>query len=495
MKFLNSLVGFLRGQDDGIKRRTLRAGLWVGVSSVVLNVLSLARSVVLARLLSPEIFGLWAICMTFVRALTVFSETGFASALIQRQESAETARDTAFVLLIIRGVLLCLIALAVAPIFADFYNLPILQPLVSVLALAFLITGFHNINTVFHQKDLKFSRLVYMEQATGIASFIFVVIIAYFYRSPWALVATHLFTAAITVALSYLIIPAKPRFVFNKKIAAELFHYGKFLSGSAIVIFITVEIDNVIIGKIIGMEALGIYALAYMLANLPTTHVSKIISSIMLPAYSKLQSNLPALRAAYGRTLEFVGMLAIPAAVGLGTLASQIIGVVYGDRWLAAADALRILAVFGCLRAIGAPSGYLYAAIGKPKISFYTNLAKLIVIAILIYPLTAAYGIVGAAYAVTIPMVIAVAGELFVLGRVIGIDLRSTLLPLLRTAVFSALMGAVLVYLGSFLDHNDLVSLITSIIVGLIIYVALAQRDLRFMYAWITSKNNRQQSP
>ena len=156
---------------------------------------------------------------------------------------------------------------------------------------------------------------------------------------------------------------------------------------------------------------------------------------------------------------------------------------------------MRILAVFGCFRAIGAPSGYLYAAIGKPKISFYTNLAKLIVIAILIYPLTVAYGIAGAALAVTIPMVIAVAGEFFVLGRVIGINLRGTLLPQLRTAVFSALMETVLMYLGPYLGHIDLLSLITSIIVGLITYVALAQRDLRFMYAWITSKNSRQQLP
>lgn len=488
MKFLNGFFHFLRGRDDGIKRRTLRAGLWVGVSSVALNILSLSRSVVLARLLTPEIFGLWAICMTFIRAITVFSETGFASALIHRQESAESARDTAFVLLIIRGVILCILAIAAAPLFSDFYDLPILQPIVSVLALTFLISGFHNINTIFYQKELKFRRLIYLEQAVGVASFAFVVIAAYLYRSPWALVATHLFTAAITVILSYLMIPDRPRFAFNKARAWELFQYGKFISGAAIVIFITVEIDNVVIGKVVGMEALGIYFLAYMLANLPATHLSKVISNIMLPAYSKLQSDLPTLRTAYGRTLSFVGMLAIPSAFGLGVLAPQILGVIYGDRWLPAVDALRILAIFGCLRALGATSGYLYNAIGKPNIGFYTNLAKLIVIAILIYPLTNAYGIVGAAIAVTLPMVLAVIGEFFLLSRIIGLDLRSTFLPLLRTLFFSAIMASVLVFLEPYIGQIDFVSLITSIIVGLIIYAALSQRDLRHMYSWITGK-------
>ena len=149
MALLTKLFRFLRDNDDGIKQRTLRAGVLVGASSVVVNILSLLRSVVLARLLSPEIFGLWAICTTLVRALKVFSETGLSSALIQRQDRAEEAVDTAFTLLIARGALLALIAVAAAPYFAFFYEKPILEPLVSILAVAFLISGFHNVHTAW----------------------------------------------------------------------------------------------------------------------------------------------------------------------------------------------------------------------------------------------------------------------------------------------------------------------------------------------------------
>lgn len=482
------LIEFLRDRDDGIKRRTLRAGIWVGVSSIFLNMLSLLRSVVLARLLTPEIFGLWAVCTTLVRAIKVFTETGFTSALIQRQDRAEEARDTAFTLLILRGAVITLITIAAAPLFADFYEQPILQPLVSVLAMAFLITGFHNINTVFYEKELKFRRLVYLEQIATVLGFIFVVVVAYIYRNAWALVAAHLFTVAVTVILSYLMIPAKPRFAIDKKIALELFHYGKFVSGAAMVIFITFEIDNLIIGKIIGMEGLGFYSVAFMLANLPATHLAKVVSGVMLPAYSKLQSDYATLRSAYLRTLEFVAALTIPASVGVGLLAPQILGVIFGERWLPAVDALRVLAVFGCLRAIASLNGYLYNAIGKPKNTFYINLSKLFVIALLIYPLTTRYGIVGAAIAVTTPSILTFIADFVLLRRTIGLPLRNVITPLLRTLTFSLVMAAVLIMIQPYLGGLNLLSLTSSIILGFLVYILMAGRNLLQIYTWIRAK-------
>lgn len=488
MRLPAKLLGFLRARDDGIKRRALRAGLWVGMSSTLWNLMSLLRSIVLARLLTPEIFGIWAICMTLNRGLTVFSETGFASALIQRQERAEEARDTAFTLLILRGALLSVVAFALAPLFSRFYELPLLQPLISVMAIAFFLSGFHNINTILQQKELRYHRLALLDQTTIVLGFVFVVAAAYFYRSVWALVAGHVFTAAVTVILSYLIIPGRPRLAFNRALARELFHYGKFVGAAGIVAFITLELDNLVIGKVLGMEALGLYAVAYMLANLPATQLAKVISGVMLPAYSKLQADIPALRAAYQRTLAFVSMLTIPATVGLAVLAPQIIGVIYGEHWMAGVDALRILAIFGCLRSIGVLSGYLYNAIGKPKISFYFTLAKLAIIAATIYPLIVAYGIIGAAVSVTLPSLLTFFLDFVVLRKVIGLKIREALFPLLRILIFSTIMGVVLLYLQPYLGQINLWSLAASILVGVFVYMVLAWRDIQRMYTWIRSK-------
>lgn len=488
MRLLTKLMGFLRARDDGIKRRAVRAGLWVGMSSTVWNLMSLLRSIVLARLLTPEIFGIWAICLTLNRGLTVFSETGFASALIQRKERAEEARDTAFTLLILRGALLSVVAFALAPLFSRFYELPLLQPLISVMAVAFFLSGFHNINTILQQKELRYHRLALLDQTTIVLGFVFVVTAAYFYRSVWALVAGHVFAVAVTVALSYLIIPGRPRLAFNRALASELFHYGKFVGAAGIVAFITLELDNLVIGKVLGMEALGLYAVAYMLANLPATQLAKVISGVMLPAYSKLQADILALRAAYQRTLAFVSMLTIPATVGLAVLAPQIVGVIYGAHWMAAVDALRVLAIFGCLRSIGVLSGYLYNAIGKPQISFYFTLVKFTLIAATIYPLIVAYGIIGAAVSVTLPSLITFFLDFIVLRKVIGLKISEAIFPLLRTFLFSTLMGVTLLLLQPYLGQISLWSLVASILIGALVYTVLAWRDMRRMYTWIRSK-------
>lgn len=488
MRLLSNLFQFLRPQDDGIKRRALRAGVWMGFTGTVWNLMSLLRSVVLARLLTPEIFGIWAICMILNRALSTFSETGFASALIQRQERAEEARDTAFTMLIVRGILLGLITIAAAPLFSKFYEMPILQPLISVMAIAFMISGFHNINTVLQQKELRYHRLALIDQTSIVLGFVFVVVAAYFYRSAWALVAAHLFTALVTVSLSYLVLPTRPRLAFDKTLARELFHYGKFVGGAGIVAFITLELDNLVIAKLLSMEALGFYAVAFMLANLPATQLAKVISGVMLPAYSKLQSDIPALRAAYQRTLSFVSLLTIPAAAGIGALAPQIIGVIYGERWMPAADILRILAVFGCLRSIGVLSGYMYNAIGKPKISFYFTVIKLALISLLIYPLTVKYGASGAAAAVTLPSLLVFFLDFIVLKKRIGLDIGAALLPLLRTLAFSALMAGVLIFLQTKMSSMNLLTLTTLILVGALTYLALAWRDIHRLYSWIRSK-------
>jgi len=488
MRLFSKFFQTIREPNDGIKHRALKAGLWVGLSSTIVNLLSLFRSIILARLLSPEIFGIWAICTTLVRALKVFSETGFNTALIQRKDNIVTARDTAFTLLILRGVLLMAVAIATAPLFSTFYNQPVLFPLVCVLSVSFFITGFHNVSTVLYEKELRYRRLVYLEQGAQVLTFIFVVVSAYIFRSVWVLVAAHLAMALFTVGLSYLVIPERPRIAIDRKVALELFHYGKYVSGAAIVIFITFETDNLVIGKVLGMESLGFYTVAFMLANLPATHLAKVISGVMLPAYSKLQDNPAALRAAYLRVLEFVSLLAVPTAIVLGVLAPQIIGVIYGERWLPAVDALRVLSLFGCLRAITALSGYLYNAIGKPHTTFYINLAKLAVIAVLIYPLTMRYGIMGAALSVTIPSILTFLADYYLLRKTIGLDTVLAVKPLLRSVIFSLVLAVVLYELPLVIGASGITSLITTLGVGALVYLLLAWNSLTRFYAWVTEK-------
>ena len=417
--------------------------------------------------------------MMCIRGVDVITQTGFSTALIQRPTGFEEAKHTAFTLMVLRGFVLALILIVSAPFVASFFGEPDVRHLLSVLAVTFIFSGFLNIDTVRNQKELDFKALVYLDQARTIISFILVLAFAFYYRNIWALVIAHVISAFLHVILSYRIIKGRIDFQFNKRIAWELFHYGKFITGLSIVVYLTSEIDNAVIGKILGVETLGFYVLAYTLANLPATHFSKVLSNVLMPAYSKLQDDLPALEAALSRVIRFIALTTIPMSFIMIVLADNLVTVVYGDRWAAAAAPLQVLAVLGMLRAITSVNGYLYNAIGKPNIPFYLNLAKLVVIAILIVPLTLAYGIEGTAIAITIPMFVQFFVGFRIICNVISANYMMLLGELTRIVLLSAVAALVILGLKQQLDAPTVTNLVALLAISALTFSVLLFKELR----------------
>jgi O-antigen/teichoic acid export membrane protein len=441
---LRRLGRFLHRTDGSLQHRALRSGVWVGASSVATAGLTFARGVVLARLVSPESFGLMAVCLMATRVLDIFTETGFGAALIHRQEKFEEARDTAFTMRVLRGIGLAVLAAGVAPWAAAFYGRDELTTLVTIVGLSFVFTGFQNINVVALQKELDFRRLTYMETLSGALSFVAAVALALWLRNVWALVLSQIAAAMITSALSFVMVPGRVRFRLDMSMARELYRYGRFMTGLAVVVFLTRELDNALIGKILGMQALGFYVAAYSLANLPSTYISRVVSRVMFPLFSKLQNERSTLRTEYLRGVRMITMLVVPVSIVMIVLAPEVVAALYGDRWAEAAAPLRMLAVFGCFRSLWMLNGYLYNAIGRPQIDFYVNLGRLVAMGALLYPLTMRYGLVGAGAAVSIPMVLQFAVGVVLSRRFIQVPLSGTLSPLFAAVAQGIVLAALL---------------------------------------------------
>lgn len=481
-------IRFMHAHEGGLRSRTIRSGLWVGASSAATTLLSLARSIILARLLTPEIFGLMNLALVFIRGVETFTRTGFAAALIQRQHNFETARDTAFTLLAARGIVLTLIVYLAAPLVGAYYENDTQTTLVSILAFGFLISGFENINIVAHQRDLNFKKVVYHELSVALLGFAVVVICAYYMRSVWALAIGYLTTAVTSLVLSYVIFPGVPRISADIKAARELFRYGKYISAAAIVVFVATEIDNLVIGKVLGVTELGYYVLAFTLANLPTTHFSKVISRVMFPAYSRLQNDIVGLKEAYLRVLRLVSTFSIPATVGMMILAPEIIRVVYGNQWLESVTVLQILAIFGCVRAVSSINGYIYNAIGKPDVTFYLTMSRFIVIAVLIYPAIKLYGIEGAAVAVTVPIVLEFIVGVGIFSRKIALDVTHVIMPLVRILMLSGIMAVVVWHARAMIGGAGIWQLAALIVLGAATFGILNHKDIREQFGWLRDR-------
>ena len=483
MSLLKRLIQFLDRSDGSLQTKAIRSGIWVSMSSVLGAGLSFLKSIVLARLLMPEVFGLMAICSMVIRGIEIFTETGFGAALIHRQQRFEDARDTAFTLWVLRGVGLALVAFLAAPWIAAFYNEEILTWVIAVVGISFVLTGFNNINTIALQKELDFKRLTYLEQTGAIMSTIVAVGLAYLLRDVWALVYAQLAASVISVGLSYLLVPGRPRFRFHPAIARELFSYGKFMTGLAIVVFMTNQLDSAMIGKLLGMESLGYYTVAYTLANVASTDVSKIIARVFFPLFSKLQSDLVQLRVEYARGVRLVATVVVPITVIILVLAHEIVAMLYGAKWATAAVPLQILSVFGCFHALWMMNGYLCNAIGKPHIDFYMNGVRFVMVAGLMYPLTVSYGLSGASVAVAVPMAVQFFIGIFLARKVIGASIVATFRSVGVALAQGAVLATLLIGAKSLVDSDSVGGLVLLILLGAFVCLIFNLRMIKMLLA------------
>jgi len=472
-RYVEKIARFAFADNGSLKARIARSGMWLGASAVVAQILSVVRSIIFARLLAPEAFGLVAIAGIVIGAVETLSRPGVHQALIAKQSPIQEAGATALSLLTIRGVVLATLIVASAPWISAFYDSPELTPILWCLSLTFVFGGLNNVNTIARHRELDFRRLVYISQSTMILSTVATVVLAYWLRNVWALVIGQVASAVFNAVLSYVFVYGRPKFEFNVKIARELLNYGRFITASSIVIFAAARIDSAVVGKLLGTEQLGLYSLAFTITGLVTLSLSRIASDIMFPAFSKLQSDHSALRYAYLSTLSMIMHLVLPAAAGVVLIAGPLLQLVYGEQWLRATILLKILAIFGVFRALFSFTGYLFEGIGMPRVAFVLGIVRFIAIAVLIVPMTKVLGTAGAAITVTIGGAVCWIGNLVYLRRILSLrlsDIGHSLWRPIWTTLIMAVAVSVLIYL---VKPESLVALAIVVILGMASYALL----------------------
>lgn len=473
LNVLRKILRFAAADEGSVKTRVVRSGMWVAFAETTIALLGVGRSIILARLLSPEVFGLMGLVSIVIRAVETFTRPGIGQAVIQRRDSFEITRDTAFTLLLARGLLLALFLAVCAPLVAWFYEADELEPMLQVMSVVFLISGLQNINLIAKQKNLDFRSISQLDQITAVLGTLVTVAIAYWLRNVWALVIGQLATSGIYALLSYYFVPGKPRITIDWKIALELLSYGKFITASSIVLFIATELDVAVLGKIVGPEQLGYYVLAFTIANLVTTNISKVVSKVMFPAYSVLQSDMLALKRAYIRTLSLMLLLVLPAAIGTIMIAQPLVRVVYGETWEQAIIPLQVLAAFGLMRALASFNGYLFEGIGKPNVAFRLALLRLSIIVPLIIPMISSHGLLGAAITVTAGIAAQWLAGLAYLSRFTGIVWGDVVLLLFEPLWKSGIMAGVLYAMTASADLVNLPGLMLLVASGVLSYGVL----------------------
>ena len=402
-----------RDTEPTLGQKMAKALSYSTLITVVLQVLGFARSIILAKLLLPTDFGLYGLVMTVVAGLQVFTQLGVKQVVITTpvEDDAQKLRwaSTAWWVNLIKGVSLLVIILALAPSFGDFFDEPRLVPLLRLAALVPFFQMISSVGLIYLNKELDLKRLFYWEGIKGVLGFCVTIGLCYWLESALALVIGVVFSEAFGALLSYLVAPMWPQFALDRPLLKRVARYTRSTLPVAVLTFVTTQVDDIAIGKILGAHELGYYTLAYGFALLPIKLISEILDRTLLPAFSQAieQGGVEQGAKLWQQLFEAIAWLLAIILFPIFYFHEEVIEVFYGAKWSAAAPMLAIMLWLGLFRSWTLISGRMLYAIDRPEVNARAKVVETIIFLGILFYAVPRYGAVGGAIAGLINYILA----------------------------------------------------------------------------------------
>lgn len=365
-----------------LKHRTFSAVRWTTAAAVVRALLQLTQVAVLARLLAPEDYGLMAMVAVVLGFATVFTDMGLNSAYVQRQDVTPQQRSSLFWLNVAMGGGLTLLVLSCSPLIAGFFGDDRLTPLLMLAASTFVITALGQQVKMTAEKALEFRLVVLTEIAAAVLGFAAAVFAAFNDWGVYALISGAIVNAVAGTVLAWLFLARgwRPMWRFKFADVHSFLGFGGALVANNIVNEFNRSIDLLLGGRMLAASALGLYSLPRQVVFQIQGMVNPIITRVGFPLIAQVQADIPKVRSIYLKTLNMAAATNAPLYVGIAFFAPEVVSIMLGDKWLAATDLLRLLAIWGFLRSTGNPVGSLLLGMGRADLSLKWNLCKLFVV-------------------------------------------------------------------------------------------------------------------
>ncbi|MBA4376704.1 MAG: hypothetical protein C0401_11105 [Anaerolinea sp.] len=392
----------LRSNIESLTSKTLRGLQWSYIDTIISAILQIGYTAIMARLLSPADFGLVAMGGVVLRFGSYFAQMGVGSALVQKKELAEEEIRAAFTSNVILGLLGYGLVWIAAPLVTYIFNNPALVSIVRTMALSFVLTGLSTTALSLLRRNLKFRSIAIIDIISFIAGYgCGGIILAFAGFGVWSLVAAALSQNALLAILAFLLTRHSLSFVYNWKYFGRLYSFGGRVSIISFMESISSNLDTLAIGHFVGEASLGIYNRAFMLVNLPMQYLVTSFSRVLMPSYSKIQSDIPRLRKNYLSSVMFVGSILIPVCWGIAAASREIVLLVLGEKWSAAIPLLRILAFATPLSLLSHLAGSLLEAKAELNVKILIQSVYIVFLSALFFFLSN-LGVIGFAIAVVI---------------------------------------------------------------------------------------------
>ncbi len=361
-----------------LKNKVLVGVKWVALANIFRQVLSLVSIIILARLLSPNDFGTFAILMVFIGFLGIFSDMGTSAALIHIENPSNSLLSSVFYLNLFIGSILSAVLILFSAQIATFFDDTQIKDMLHLISLNFIIVSFGVVQKTLLRKKMDFKYLSLISSFAMLIGTVVGIATAMHGMGVYSLIFQTLTASVIGTGMIWFYASWRPKWHFSFNEIKKIWKYTANLSIFNVIDYFATEADNFLIGKYLSASALGVYSLAYKIMLYPLQNISRTLISVLFPAFSTLQNDNERFKKAYLRVIFFISLVSFPLMTGLMATADVLVDVLFGDKWQGLAILLIILAPSGMMRSVFTTVGSIYMSKGNTHMQLKLGIANAI---------------------------------------------------------------------------------------------------------------------
>lgn len=458
--------------SENLKKDTTKGVFWSLIERFGTQGVQFLVMLVMARLLSPNDYGVVGLLVVFVSIAQAFVDGGFSQALIRKKDRTEIDNSTVFYFNIIVSVVIYLIFYLFAPYVSVFYNMPTLTPFMRVICLSIIINAFGVVQRALFNANIDFKAQAKASLIAIVISGAIGITLAFRGVGPWALVWQQLSNLLVNTLFLWVYSEWRPLLAYSWKSFNELFSFGSKLLATSLLNAIYNNIQTIVIGKLYSAKSLGLYSRAAHFADLPSQQFTSVFMRVTFPVLCKVQDDLERLTSVYRRMLRVSAYIVFPLLIGMAAVAHPMIRVFIGEQWIECAYMLQIICFAEMWYPIHAINLDILQVSGRSdlflKIEIYKKIVSLALLAI-----SAPFGIIAMCYSNLLSSLICLYINTYYSSKILGISLLSQLKDLFPT-ISLAMVMFVIIQVVIFFISNIFAQLIVGIIVGVVVYVSLS---------------------
>lgn len=453
-----------------LKDKTVKGVFWSAVDRFSAQGIQFVFSILIARLLLPEDYGVIAMLNIFLAVSQTFIDSGFGTALIRKIDRTETDFSTVFYFNIVVAAVFYLILFFSAPAIARFYDTPLLESVTKVVALNLIINSLSGIHNAKLSIGIDFKSRAKISIISSIVTGIVGLWMAYDGYGVWALIVQNLCSTAIRTVLLWVIVKWRPRLIFSWKSFKELFSFGSKLLASGLLDTLYNNIYTLVIGKVFSPSTLGVYSKANALAQFPSSNITSVLQSVTFPVLSTIQNEDVRLENVYRRFLKLAAFVIFPMMIGLSAVADPFIRLALTDKWEGAIYLLQII----CFQLMWYPIHAINLNIlqVKGRSDFFLKLEIIKKVqGVLVLCITVPMGIVAMCYGSVISSIISIVWNTHYTKKLINYGFFAQMRDLFPILIHSLLMGGIALLVVHSMPTLWL-KLIVGVLSGMVYYIA-----------------------